>query len=286
VIAPTKTFWLSAMALALFLGGGAHAEVVLGTPVRGDTRLIQYHYDPDNTYLVLAKPKAVTHLQFAANEQIRSVAAGDTSNWEITPTKDRRNIFIKPKFEGEETSMTVLTDQRTYQFVLRSTGEGKKWHQRVTWLYSTDMLLSLGEQEPAPAQPEVQKVAARTTDAASGGSAPTAQADSSGMPPGLRPDALRFNYTISGDAPFKPLVVFDDGRFTYYKLPANVQELPALFAVIDDKDYSLVNFEVKGEYMVAQRLMPVAVLKLGRAEVRVNQQAEQKRTFLGLNLGN
>jgi type IV secretory pathway VirB9-like protein len=101
-------------------------------------------------------------------------------------------------------------------------------------------------------------------------------------PLGIQPDKLRFNYDVSGDAPFRPLVVFDDGRFTYYKLPANVQELPALFAVIDGTEYSLVNFEVRGEYIVAQRLMPTAVLKLGRSEVRVSQPV--KRTFLGLTV--
>jgi hypothetical protein len=62
-----------------------------------------------------------------------------------------------------------------------------------------------------------------------------------------------------------------------------LQELPALFAVIEDKDYSLVNFEVKGDYLVAQRLLPLAVLKLGREEVRVVKPAP-KRNFLGFTV--
>jgi P-type conjugative transfer protein VirB9 len=251
----------------------AGAELV-ATPLRGDSRLVQFVYDADNTYLVLAKPKAITHLQFAADEVIQSVAAGDTANWELTPTRNRKNLFVKPKFDEQETSMTVLTDQRTYQFVLRSTGDGKKWYQRINWLYGSELVVSI-DPDPSPAVAAAEMRPTSSSDMSRAGAALT----------GLRPEALRFNYEVSGDAPFRPLVVFDDGRFTYLKLPANVQELPALFAVIEGKEYSLVNFEVKGEYLVAQRLLPTAVLKLGRAEVRV-QQTAPKRNFLGFTVEN
>lgn len=271
------------VAAALLFSAGAattaSAQVVQGTPIRGDTRLVQYQYDPDSTYLVLTKPKAVTHLQFAANEVIRSMAAGDQANFEITATKDRRNVFIKPRLEDIETSFTVITDQRVYQFVLRSTGEGKKWHQRVNWVYGSDLLLPLPEAE-AQAESAPEKAAPAPTGAAS------AAGGSASGPAGLQPDKLRFNYEVTGDAAFRPSVVFDDGRFTYFKLPAGVQELPALFAITDGSDYTLVNYEVDGEYLVAQRLLPVAVLKLGHAEVRVAQKSEPQRTFLGFKLGN
>jgi len=256
------------LSLALAAPVGAVAELV-ATPLRGDSRLVQFNYDADNTYLVLARPKAVTHLQFAPDELIQSVAAGDTHNWELTPTKNRKNLFIKPKFDDQESSMTVITDQRTYQFVLRSTGEGKKWYQRVNWVYNGELVVNLDSEpatHPAAQIPEIR---------------PSSASDAArhvGIP-GLQPEALRFNYEISGDAPFRPLVVFDDGRFTYFKLPSNVQELPALFAVIEGKDYSLVNFEVKGDYLVAHRVLATSVLKLGRAEIRVQQTT--KRNFFG-----
>lgn len=267
------------VAASLFLGSTpAGAQVVQGTPIRGDTRLVQYQYDPDSTYLVLTRPKAVTQLQFAANEVIRSMAAGDQANFEITATKDRRNVFIKPRLDDIETSLTVITDLRTYQFVLRSTGEGKKWHQRVNWVYGSDLLLPLPEGEAAGDGAQ-DKPAAGPAAAASAAGAHVS-------PAGLQPDKLRFNYEVTGDAPFKPAVVFDDGRFTYFKLPAGVQELPALFAITDSSDYTLVNYEVDGEYLVAQRLLPSAVLKLGRAEVRVAQKVEPQHTFLGFKLGN
>jgi type IV secretion system protein TrbG len=245
---------------------------MIATPLRGDSRLVEFVHDRDNTYLVLAKPKAVTHIQFAADEVIQSVAAGDTANWEFTPTRNRRNLFVKPRFDDQETSLTVITDKRSYQFVLRSTGDGKKWYQRVSWIYNGELVLTMeGLPEAKPTSPETQAPAAPPQKAASA------------VDVGVEPEKLRFGYEISGEAPFRPRVVFDDGRFTYFKMPSNLQELPALFAVIEDKDYSLVNFEVKGDYLVAQRLLPLAVLKLGREEVRVVKPAP-KRNFLGFTV--
>lgn len=257
------------------LVGQSHAELI-ATPLTGDTRLVQFTYDEDNTFLVLAKPKAVTHLQFATDEMLQSVASGDTAQWELTPTKNRKNLFIKPKFEGIETSMTVITDKRTYQFVLRSTADGKKWYQRVSWMYSSSLVLEqdalLDAQANVPMSggvPEsVQSSGIRALQPtfnlpplnSAGGSATT-----------LKPDSLRFNYKVDGDAAFKPTQVFDDGKFTYLRMPQDVQELPALFAVIEGQEYSLVNYTVDGSYMVAQRLLDNAVLKLGKSEVQVTK---------------
>ena len=266
-----------ALLIACTLAGAVlHAEM-LATPLRGDSRLVEFLYDADNSYLVLAKPKAVTHMQFAADELIQSVAAGDTSNWEFTPTRNRKNLFVKPRFEDQETSLTVLTDKRSYQFVLRSTGDGKKWYQRVSWVYGSELVLTVQGQSG-------DDVAASPGSAASAAASLPAAAAAAARAPlvpeaAVEADKLRFGYEISGEAPFRPRIVFDDGRFTYFKMPAALQELPALFAVIEGKDYSLVNFDVKGDYLVAQRLLPLAVLKLGRDEVRVSRPPPRRRFF-------
>lgn len=267
-------------ALMLLLGAGAQAELV-ATPLIGDSRLVQFNFDEDNTFLVLAKPKAVTHIQFAADETIQSVAAGDTAQWELSPTKNRKNIFIKPKYEGIETSMTILTDKRTYQFVLRSTGDGKKWYQRISWIYQSNMVLEsdvqLDQGQPSPSTPQ-----ASVAGTASAG-APASVAHGGDALDNLKPDALRFNYEITGDAPFKPTTVFDDGKFTYLRMPQDTQELPALFAVLEDSEFALVNYVIKGDYLVAQRLLSEAVLKLGKREIRITKT--KPKTFFGFSTG-
>lgn len=270
-----RAFLISALVTSTLLAAIPAAAELVATPLRGDTRLVEFQFDPDNTFLVLSKPRAVTHLQFAADEQIMSVAAGDTSNWEITPTKNRKNLFLKPKFEDLETSLTVLTDKRPYQFVLKSTTDGKKWYQRVSWVYSSQVVL---EFDPSAAS-EGNETTSTAVAALQGSSTAPLAARPEG-PAGINPEAMRFSYRIEGDAKFRPEMVFDDGRFTYFRMPADLQEQPALFAVIEGNDFSLVNYTVSGNFIVAQRLLDSAVLKLGKPEVRVTR-VEAKRNWFG-----
>lgn len=238
------------LALAQFIAFNASAELA-ATPLPGDSRLVQFEYDADQTYLILSRPKAVTHVEFAPDEKIMTVAGGDTKHWELTPTANRKHLFIKPLYDNIETSMTVLTDKRSYQFVLRSTGAGAKWYQRVTWQHGQTILLDLS---PMSAARDVSGVepAPRATQ----------------QTEGVNPENIRFGYQITGEADFKPTSVFDDGKFTWIKMPAGLQEMPALFAMSEGDEFQLVNSVIKGEYIVAQRVINAGILKLGRAEVR------------------
>ncbi|MDO8277489.1 MAG: hypothetical protein Q7T63_05120, partial [Burkholderiaceae bacterium] len=49
--------------------GAARAELA-ALPLPGDARLVQFDLDQDNTYLVLGKPRAVTHIEFPEGEAI------------------------------------------------------------------------------------------------------------------------------------------------------------------------------------------------------------------------
>jgi type IV secretion system protein VirB9 len=273
-----------ALAVAFLSAAPAHAEL-MATPLQGDSRLVQFNYDEDNTFLVLTKPKAVTHIQFAPDESVQSIAAGDTAQWELTPTKNRKNIFVKPRYEGLETSMTIITDKRTYQFVMKSTGDGKKWYQRVSWLYASSLVLEqdavLDEAAAESAMPAMPGMPALPVTRPGSNATPVFgavdQQAATGL--GIRPESLRFGYEIKGNAAFRPTNVFDDGKFTYLKMPSSLQELPALFTVIEGQDYSLVNYTVNGDYLVVQRLVTEAVLKLGKSEVRVLKKPKSKSWF-------
>ena len=98
----------------------------------------------------------------------------------------------------------------------------------------------------------------------------------------IDPQKLRFTYELSGDAPFKPTSVFDDGKFTWIRMPADLVELPALFAASEDQELAIVNYIIKGEYMLAQRLMDTGVLRLGKQEVRFTRKKPSRGFFGGL----
>jgi P-type conjugative transfer protein VirB9 len=244
---------LGACCLATSLPAGAE---LFATPLPGDTRLVQFEYDADNTFLVLARPKSLTHIEFGADERIQTVAGGDTKHWELTPTQNRRHLFVKPVYEQAETSMTVITDKRSYQFVLRSTGPGSKWYQRVTWRYGETLLLDARAEEE---RAQVTAAAERAADQ---------ERRDQNVGAGVRPQDLRFDYTLEGDAAFRPLSLFDDGTFTWLRMPSKLAELPALFGAGEGGELAIVNYVVRGDYLLAQRVMDRGVLKLGKQEVK------------------
>jgi P-type conjugative transfer protein VirB9 len=266
---------LTRLAVACLFACAANAPraELTATPLPGDVRLVQFEYDADNTFLVLARPKFLTNIEFGADERIQTVAGGDTKHWELTPTQNRHHLFVKPIYEGIETSMTVITDKRTYQFVLRSTGPGAKWYQRVTWRYGQTTLMDMrDEDERAAATSKAEKAAAEKKDAQT-------------LAVGVAPDELRFGYGIKGDAPFRPVSIFDDGKLTWIRMPSQLQELPALFGLNDGSELAIVNYVVKGDYMVAQRVMDQGVLKLGKQEVRFNRGKKDSGPFSWLTGG-
>ncbi|MDO8280824.1 MAG: TrbG/VirB9 family P-type conjugative transfer protein [Burkholderiaceae bacterium] len=258
--------------LALCLSALPAQAELFATPLPGDTRLVQFEYDSDNTFLILSRPKSLTHIEFGMDERIQTVAGGDTKHWELTPTQNRRHLFVKPIYEQMETSMTVITDKRTYQFVLRSTGPGAKWYQRVTWRYGQTMLLDMREAEEKAAEAEK---AARVAEK---------ERQEQTLAIGVNPKDLRFDYTVEGNAAFRPVSLFDDGKFTWIRMPSRLVELPALFGVTETGETSIVNYVVQGDYMLAQRVMERGVLKLGKQEVRFART--KPSTPLGWLLGN
>jgi type IV secretion system protein VirB9 len=85
-------------------------------------------------------------------------------------------------------------------------------------------------------------------------------------------ERLNFAYALRGQAAFRPQQVFDDGRFTYVRLPPSLQEMPALFVLGETGEGELVNYVVRGDVLVAQRVADRFVLRLGRAEVTISRQ--------------
>lgn len=227
--------------------GAAHAQQA-PVAMPQDTRLVVFRYDPNDSYLLLTRPGAVTHIALEPDESVVALALGDTAQW-IVQDKGS-NVFLKPLRADLYTSGTLVTNRRTYQLGLRSSPEGGAWYQRVSWTHPALIVLG-GEasRDPSPAGPPAQPARER----------PSVDA--------LRIEKLNFDYRISGRAPFRPVQVLDDGRFTYLQMPAGLQEMPAVFVAGDAGEGELVNYLVRGRFVVVQRLADRLLLRLGRAQV-------------------
>jgi len=239
-------------------------------PVReGFLNAIQlYPWAEGALYQLYTAPGQVTDIALQEGEQLVGpgpVAAGDTVRWIIGDTVSgvgagqRVHILVKPTRSGLVTNLVINTDRRTYHVELRSTPE--TYMASVSWTYPQDALIALAarNREAVATQPVV---------------------------PGIDIDALNFRYRIDGDRPaWRPLRAFDDGRQVFIELPQGIgqTDLPPLFVAGARGEGELVNYRVRGRYLVVDRLFAGAELRLsaGKSEQRVRilrQESARRET--------
>lgn len=228
----------------------------------GDTKLVVFSFDPNDTYTVLARPRAVTDIALHQEEQVVAMAVGDTAQWMVT--KASNHVFIKPIHPDITTTATIVTDRRTYQLTLRASPEDGKFYQRVSWDYP-DLVIFQQEQEArSRALVDAEK----------------ARLEATVVTPGVSIEKLNFDYTTNGAAEFKPLQVFDDGKFTWLRMSGH-QEMPAFFLKNEKGEAELLNYTTKGQFVVIHRLLSKILIKLGDAEVTVVNNKIKEGGFWG-----
>ena len=208
----------------------------------------QYPWADGALYQVYTAPGQVTDIALQEGERLVGpgpVAAGDTVRWIIGDTLSgngasaRVHILVKPTRPDIATNLVINTDRRSYHLELRATPA--TYMASVSWIYPQDELIAL-----------------RNRNAVAASAAPVAT--------GVDVSALNFRYRIEGDrVPWKPLRAFDDGRQVFIEFPAGIAqgEMPPLFVTGAAGDAELVNYRVRGRYMVVDRLFAAAELRLG-----------------------
>lgn len=269
-------------------------------PMPYDPSLVVFPYDPNYTYPILTRLEAFTHIRLAEGEKVTGFYVSDTLRWPSKVAATKQDIFIKPTAEDIETVATLITNKRRYELSFMAvsaaagctpspSSSGCTWYQRVSW--DTDESF----EQTAEPESEPTRVSRRTGIPARPALEPAVPApgndnEASLLPafraagtdrssaPTVRLDKLNFAYGIEGNAPFKPTMVFDDGRFTWIKMP-RVQRLPVLFVVEASGDGVPTNFIPPqfGEsdyFQVPRVLAHGAILKLGPEEVRIKNLKE------------
>ncbi|WP_083491479.1 TrbG/VirB9 family P-type conjugative transfer protein [Thauera sp. 27] len=221
-----------------------------------DSRLIEFVYRPNEMYTILSRPEAVTNIQLSDDEELVTLAMGDTAQWVVSNTQG--HIFIKPVFSDLVTSATLVTTKRTYQLTLRSSPPDGKFYQQVSW-HNPQLIAYRNEQARA-------RVVAAELDT----KFREARLASTVVSEDVSLEKLNFDYSISGKADFAPSTVFDDGKFTWLRL-GNVQQMPAVFMINESKDVELLNFTLRDNYIVIPRIVPGVLLKLGKQEVKITR---------------
>jgi type IV secretion system protein VirB9 len=219
-------------------------------PVRnGFINAVQiYPYSAGALYQAYTAPGEITDIALQEGEQLVGtgpVAAGDTVRWIIGDTESgagatkKVHILVKPTRPDLMTNLVINTDRRTYLLELRSTE--KTYMASVSWQYPEDQLIALHQQNKAA---EAAAPIASGVDLAS----------------------INFRYAIEGDNPaWRPLRAFDDGQKVYIEFPSGIRqgEMPPLFVIGPAGGSELVNYRVRQNYYIVDRLFAAAELRLG-----------------------
>ena len=213
-----------------------------------------YPFSEGALYQLYAAPGEITDITLQPGEKLVGagpVAAGDTVRWIIGDTESgagaarRIHILLKPTRPDLTTNLVINTDRRTYHLELRS--DERTYMASVSWEYPEDQIVALRGQD---------------RDADLGNPVAT----------GVDLDALNFRYRIEGDeAPWRPLRAFDDGRQVFIEFPTGIAqgEMPPLWVIGPQGDGQLVNYRVRGNRMIVDRLFAAAELRLGAKHQQV-----------------
>jgi type IV secretion system protein VirB9 len=239
--------------LALFAALAASAA----TGARAsDSRIRDIRYDDRAVTSLRGCSGFQLTIEFEPSEQIENIAVGDAMRWQVTPNKRSNLIFLKPSSHASLTNMTVVTDRRRYNFELSPAGADACARGDVVYdlrfTYPAEKTAQVAEAAPPPPPPE----AAPQTEE---------------PPPGERND----DYSYTGVAANVPQRAFDDGRSTYLRWADGVAA-PAIYTLGPDKSEALVNYSVRGDYVVVDQVSPAFVLRRGNQVAVLYNDAYQR----------
>jgi type IV secretion system protein VirB9 len=244
-------------------------------PGASDSRVRFVTYKPDQVTLVTVQRGSVTRLVLGDDERIAVAATGFSADcsrpeleWCVRADAGTNQIWVKPKDHATSNNLELKTDKRDYSFAFKvlkdPVSDRDSRHAlraepmyRVIFRYPMKApslppgLLNLGNMS-APAVSDERSIVAERIERA-------------------KPSPRNWNYSmqvLTGGDEIAPTLVFDDGRFTYFKFPAN-REVPSIYYVSPNAEEQRINFHMEGDIAVLQRMGRRFVLRLGEAVVGV-----------------
>jgi len=218
--------------------------------------IMTYDYAAGALYQVYTAPMRLTSIQLQPGEKILGKpASGDSVRWVMGSGRSgagpdqQQHLYIKPTRPGLNTTIAINTDRRTYYLELHSFDD--TYMAAVQWRYPHDELDQL---EASAAQDDAIGKATTATN--------------------INLEALNFSYRVSvekGKPIWTPVQVFDDGRKTFVRFPPAMLtgEAPALFVLSSTNETQLVNYRVKNDYYIVDRLVDRIELRIGQKDQEI-----------------
>ena len=221
-------------------------------PAVGRDGRVLYSYGAGLPTVVCA-PLRVCMIELQSGEKlVGEPHIGDSVRWNLSPAMYGTGasatpvIVLKPQGPGLDTNLLITTDRRAYY--LRLLSKPDDYVARVGFAYPDDDDNERKWQQQLAEQKDQQARSARIAE--------------------LAPNAVEsmfFNYRLKGDDSILPVRVFDDGRKTYIQISqtAKNREAPVLVVIGPDGKQEMVNYRVKDDMYIVDRLFDKAELILG-----------------------
>jgi type IV secretion system protein TrbG len=215
-------------------------------PYRDGNR-VTYLFDGGQVTVVCA-PLKLCVVELAEREKVmpNGVHLGDSARWMVSPSVgagDRTHIIIKPVEVALETSLVLITDQRTYHLRLVSS---RNDYIPITAFHYPDQISAQWQAYYENKASERQKQTIPET--------------------GENIADLDFNYSISGcsQCSWRPLRVYNNGQQTIIQMGEDMKqgEAPALL-VKSRKSKQLVNYRVQNGRYIVDQIFNEAILVMG-----------------------
>lgn len=233
-----KNLLLLSALIGIFTGNESFG-VSVSRPVGNESRIRVINYAPNSVIRFVGHYNYHSIIEFAQDEEIKTITMGESTGWQLNPAGNR--IFLKPIGLDATTNMTVITSRRTYFFEM---------HAEHASSISDSNLAFITKFMYPDGQLGVPNTVGNTI--------------SSGVDLS-KPGQYNFKYRVSGNAKhLEPLLIFDDGKFTYFKFKDVNADIPAIFIVDQNQNEALINYRVSDGYVVIERVTNKFTLRSGK----------------------
>jgi len=275
-------WWLSAVMALLSWPVASSEAAEIPAPGDGDQRVRYVTYHRDEVTRVTVRRGVVTRIVLGDDERIVIAGSGfladcakPEAEWCIRADIGTNQVWVKPKDQATHNNLEIRTDKRDYSLEFTVVGHNRSARK--------DKAGPQGPEEPmyrvifrhplVPPNPAtmtmMQASAHRAKQAREKADLLTERLQS------FTPEPRNWKYSmevLSGGEDIAPVLVFDDGRFTYFSFPAN-HEIPAIFFLSPLGEETRLNFHMEKDLAVVQRLGRRFVLRLGEAVVGIWNEA-------------
>lgn len=228
-----------------------------------DHRIRYVTYNSEQVVVLKVRPGVVTRVVLEADEKITVAGTGlsakcedEGAQWCIKAEKDANQIWIKPYPGAKFNNLELSSNKRDYSFRLEVDNNA---FYRIVMQYPI-------QEKPMP--PHVRDALQGVQVAATGGVPEVPDSVvSEKVAQRMRNTNFLFQFGAGGEE-IAPTLVFDDGRYTFFRFPKG-REVPAVFAVAADGQEVRVNYHMEDDVIVAQRTARKFFLRIGESVVAV-----------------